>query len=394
MPIGRRVAYWRVQRKLSQQSFADRLGKSKSWVDKAERGVRSLDRLSTLQEIAAVLRIDVSALLGRDIEPVEVAQRLQAVDHIRTALSTYEVALARPTASGSMLSSAQVADLVKHAWITYQQARYPQLITLLPNLLMSAQRAYVPDPEAGQALLVDAYRITAALLVKLDEAGLAWLAADRAMNAATGEAVLLGAAAVQLGQVLRVAGRARSARSVALSAAYRIAPPDLDNGRPEELSLCGALLVQAGLAAARQGEDSAAARLLDEAAELAVRVGEGRDDHQTNFGPTAVDLARVAAALDLDAASDAVVWHERATSQAAWSLLPAEYRAGHLINAARAYLQTDDPVNAGRALIDAERTASAEIHHRPVARKLVAQVARCPAAPATVIGLAAALNVT
>src|SRR5205807_9742759 len=45
LPIGRRVAYWRGRRRMSQQVFADRLGKSKSWVDKVERGVR--DRKST-----------------------------------------------------------------------------------------------------------------------------------------------------------------------------------------------------------------------------------------------------------------------------------------------------------------------------------------------------------
>ncbi|MFB9546127.1 helix-turn-helix domain-containing protein, partial [Micromonospora sagamiensis] len=54
LPVGRRVAYWRVRRKMSQQVFADRLGRSKSWVDKIERGVRSLDRVSTLRDIAAV----------------------------------------------------------------------------------------------------------------------------------------------------------------------------------------------------------------------------------------------------------------------------------------------------------------------------------------------------
>jgi transcriptional regulator with XRE-family HTH domain len=36
--------------------FADRLGKSKSRVDKVERGVRRLDKCSVLQEIAEVLR--------------------------------------------------------------------------------------------------------------------------------------------------------------------------------------------------------------------------------------------------------------------------------------------------------------------------------------------------
>lgn len=43
LPVGRRVAYWRGVRRMSQQVFADRLGKSKSWVDKIERGVWRLD---------------------------------------------------------------------------------------------------------------------------------------------------------------------------------------------------------------------------------------------------------------------------------------------------------------------------------------------------------------
>jgi hypothetical protein len=173
-------------------------------------------------------------------------------------------------------------------------ARYPQLVELLPKLLSDVQRAYAQDPEAGRVAVVEAYRMTAALLVKLDETNLAWLAADRAMSAATGDRVLVAAAAVQLGQVLRASA---GARSVMLAAAYRIAPYDLDAGPPQELSLCGSLLVQAALMAARAGEDRATVELLDEAAEMAARVGDGHDHHRTGFGPTAVELARVAAAV-------------------------------------------------------------------------------------------------
>ena len=68
LPIGRRVAYWRNRRKMSQQVFADRLGKSKSWVDKVERGVRRLDKFSVVYEIADVLQLDVQLLLGKDPE--------------------------------------------------------------------------------------------------------------------------------------------------------------------------------------------------------------------------------------------------------------------------------------------------------------------------------------
>ena len=85
LPIGRRVAYWRTRRKMSQQVFADRLGKSKSWVDKVERGVRRLDKFSVVYEIADVLQLDVQLLLGKD--PEHLATQLNS----RTCRSRYTV---------------------------------------------------------------------------------------------------------------------------------------------------------------------------------------------------------------------------------------------------------------------------------------------------------------
>ncbi|WP_433688723.1 hypothetical protein ACQP0I_11170 [Micromonospora carbonacea] len=263
---------------------------------------------------------------------------------------------------------------------------------MLPGLLAAAQRAHADDQASGRAALVEAYRVTASLLVKLGEGELGWLAADRAVAAASGEPLLLAAACVQLGEVLRACGRAGAAKSVALAAAYRIAPADPDDGVPAELSLCGTLLVQAALAAARLGDHRAAAALLDEAGDLAARVGDGHEHHATAFGPTVVDVARAAAAVELGAARDAVAWHEKAVRRNAWRWLPPEHRAAHLLDAARAYLRPGDPRAAGRALLDAERTAPAELRHRPAARQVIAQATRAPHAPATLIHLALTLG--
>ncbi|MEV0327524.1 helix-turn-helix domain-containing protein [Micromonospora echinospora] len=393
LPVGRRVAYWRGRRKLSQQVLADRLGKSKSWVDKVERGVRSLDKVSTLQDIAAVLRIDTAVLLGRDAQPAGVAERVEGVERIRAALSTYEIALERPSARRPVLPADGLAREVTHVWTTFQHARYPQVVDLVPELVADAQRTHARDPEAGRVPLVEAYRVTASLLVKLGAPDVAWLAVDRAMIAATGDRVLVAAAAVQLGQVLRESGRARVAKSVMLAAAYRIAPPVIEYGTPPELSLCGTLLVQAALAAARIGDDRTAADLIDEAADMAARVGDGHDHHRTAFGPTAVELARVATAVELGEVREAAARHEKATTRDGWRWLPAEHRAAHLLDAARAYLQADDPVNAGRVLIEADRIAPAEFRHRSAGRDILAQVARDPDAPATVTQLADTLGV-
>ncbi|SCE89091.1 Transcriptional regulator, contains XRE-family HTH domain [Micromonospora echinospora] len=392
LPVGRRVAYWRARRKLSQQVLADRLGKSKSWVDKVERGVRSLDKVSTLQDIAAVLRIDTAVLLGRDAQPSGVAERVEGVERIRAALSTYEIALERPAAR-RVLPADRLMREVTHVWTTFQHARYPQVVDLVPELVADAQRTHAHDPGAGRVPLVEAYRVTASLLMKLGAPDVAWLAVDRAIIAATGDRVLVAAAAVQLGQVLRESGRARVGKSVMLAAAYRIAPPVIEYGTPAELSLCGTLVVQAALAAARDGDDRTAAELINEAADMAARVGDGHDHHRTGFGPTAVQLARVAATMESGDAEEAVAWHEKAITRDGWRWLPAEHRAAHLIDAARAYQYADDPINAGRVLMEADRIAPAEIRHRPAGRDILAQVARDPAAPTTLIQLAATLGV-
>ncbi|WP_434743935.1 helix-turn-helix domain-containing protein [Micromonospora sp. SH-82] len=392
LPVGRRMAYWRARRRMSQQVLADRLKKSKSWVDKVERGVRSLDKLSTLREVASALRVDTAALLG-DTQPAEVAERSAGVERLREALSRYAIPLGRPAASRRVSPTGPVDQQVAHAWATFQHARYLRLVDGLPELLHDVERIHAVDSVRGRVPLMEAYRVTAALLVKLGAPESEWLAVDRAMTAATGDRTMVAAAAVQLGQVLRASGQGRAAKSVMLAAAYRIAPAMTERGLPAESSLCGTLLVQAALAAAGYGDQAAVAELLDEAAALAARVGDGHDHYRTGFGPTAVESARVVAAVELGDGVDAVAWHEKTTARDGWRWLPAEHRAAHLIDAARAYLQVDDPTNASRALMEADRVAPAELRHRPAGREVLAQVTREPTAPTMLVDLAAALGV-
>lgn len=63
LPIGWRISRLRRSHGWSQQYLADQLGKSKSWVEKVERGVRRVDRLSTLQDTAAALGVTLSRLI-------------------------------------------------------------------------------------------------------------------------------------------------------------------------------------------------------------------------------------------------------------------------------------------------------------------------------------------
>lgn len=63
------MAYWRTQRRMSQQLLADLLGRSKSWVEKIERGQRALDKYSVVHHIAHVLQVDLALLLNGHPDP-------------------------------------------------------------------------------------------------------------------------------------------------------------------------------------------------------------------------------------------------------------------------------------------------------------------------------------
>ncbi|BCL14487.1 helix-turn-helix domain-containing protein [Micromonospora sagamiensis] len=388
LPIGRRVAQWRIRRRMTQQMLADRLGRSKSWVDKVERGVRALDRFSVIRDLAEVLRVDPVVLLGRTTPP-SIAAGTDGVDAVRAALARYDFTPHDPDRRPAP-PVAELSRRAAHAWLTYQHAHYSHLLRMLPGLLADAQHAHAAQPECATSLLVQVYRVTSSVLVKLGEADLAWLAADRAVTAAGGDRQFAAVAAIPLAQALRALGRDRLAMAAALAAAP---PISCDQGTPDESSVLGTLLLQAALAAAGCGDTRTAHELTDRAAEIADLVGEGDDDQWTCFGPTAVELARVVAAVDLGDAADAITRHGIAVRRAGWRCLPAEHRAAYLIDVARAYLQVGDLAAAGRALVDADRTAPAETRSRPAARTVIAAVARGGPATAGVAHLASTLGV-
>ncbi|MEV1110996.1 helix-turn-helix domain-containing protein [Micromonospora sp. NPDC049751] len=376
VPIGRRVASWRVRRQMTQQVLADRLRRSKSWVDKIERGVRPLDRYSVIQEVAHVLRVEPEALLGQP--PSTPAGTPDGVDDIRAALARYD------TPEATQQTPEEARGQVGHAWLTYQHAHYGELLRVLPGLLDAAQGARSAE------LLVSAYRITSSLLVKLGEADLAWLAADRAMGVAGDDPVLAATAAVSVGQALRASRRDRLALAATLAAANHVRP----RRSAGEWAVGGTLLLQAALAAAGCGEHRHAAALTDRAAGVAANLRGYDDQHRTSFGPVAVELVRVLLANARDNSVEALRRHSIVVRREGWRWLPAEYRGAYLLDAARVYVHAGDLRGAARALVDADSVAPAEVRGRPLARTLIADCARARPAPAGVARLATLVGLT
>ncbi|WBB95235.1 MULTISPECIES: helix-turn-helix domain-containing protein [unclassified Solwaraspora] len=396
LPIGRRVAYWRGRRRMSQQVFADRLGKSKSWVDKVERGVRRLDKFSVIHEIADVLQLDAQLLLGKDPErrPESVTCIDQVeVEEIRAALERYDSisTLFRPANDAPQL--AEMHKATNHAWLTFQHAKYGVLARALPRLLRDAQAAdahYTGDDDNAQqaaSLLGQLYQIASSTLRKLGEYDLAWLAADRsiAVSHRAGDRLLTGVATCRVGNALLALGRSRAALEVNVNIANGLAPADSRSSTPEQLSVYGLLLLQGAMAAARLGDSATVRDLVNGADDAARALGENRNHYWTCFGPTNVQLHRAAAAVELGEGRAAVETHQAIMEDPGFSALLPERRAHHLLDIARGYAQSGELEKATEMLLEGDRLAPAEIRCRPVAHAVMADVLRrtrgTPSAP-------------
>jgi transcriptional regulator with XRE-family HTH domain len=386
LPIGRRVAYWRTRRKMSQQVFADRLGKSKSWVDKVERGVRRLDKFSVVYEIADVLQLDVQLLLGKD--PQRRPDSINCVDQveveeIRAALERYDQISAFFYAPPQPPALPEMRKAVGHAWLTFQHAKYGVLARALPKLLRNAQAADTAlagsgDSPAAAHLLGEVYQIASSTLRKLGEHELAWLAGDRsiAVSQRADDPLLAGTATYRVALALLSMGRARPALEVNVNIANRLAPGTPgEPTTPERLSVYGILLLQGVMAAARIGDMATVRDLLIGAEEAAKALGGDENYYWTSFGPTNVKLHRAAAAVEMGEGRLAIDVHESLDLAAFGALLP-ERRAHHYLDIARGYALVGEVGRASEMLLEGDRLAPSEIRCRPLAREVLSDILR------------------
>ena len=363
--------------------FADRLGKSKSWVDKVERGVRRLDKYSTIAEIAEVLQVDVTELTGGREQPrrSEVGSPLvgQAeVDEIRAALERYDTLTSFHISNNCAMPLAELRKSVGHAWMTFQHANYTYLAKGLPKLILDAQAADGTGPDAadGAYLLAEVYQIASATLRKLGVHDLAWICADRAMGVCqrAGDELLAALSTDQVAAALSALGRVRSALALSLSLAEHLAPRPGEETTPQRLAVYGTALLGGALAAARLGDETTTRDLLATADEAAKKVGDS-NHYGTSFGPTNVAFYQVEAEIELGQGARAVRTHHGIDPDG-YRGMPAERRASHQVNVARAYLHIGNLTRAGEALVAAKRLAPCELRLRPDAQGVVVELLR------------------
>jgi transcriptional regulator with XRE-family HTH domain len=393
MPIGQRVQMYRLRRGLTQDVLAGRVGRSTSWLSQVERGIRGIDNWRVILDLADVLHCDPRDLVG---QPLNLAPNggiaFGALDEIRSLLTGYEWLFS--TADPARLSGAGappvVADLqrrVDDANRQYQAAQYEAAARALVQLILEAERVNEmsrasDDDRPVYSVLAQGYHAVAKTLTKIDQTELAWVAAERgAAAAARSEDVgLVAASAYHLGHAFRRAGRVAEALSVAERAYDALAGRNPQDAA--SLGLAGGLTLTSVIAAASAGDHSAVLELLGRAEGVAATLGEDRNAYWFAFGPTNVQIHRVAVAVEIGEAREAL----RVGEQIDTTRLPNGLigrRTAVLVDMARAYGQLRMDAAAMNVLLEAERLAAQTVRYNKFVRELTRELLRREHRPST-----------
>jgi transcriptional regulator with XRE-family HTH domain len=372
--LGRKIAAERRRRGLSQPELARLLGRSVAWVSQVERGVRKVDRMSVLEAVATALDVPLSELAAEAPVVAAVTEEPPGASALRLVLSgTYALQAMLDGRRPPALSTLRRRS--REAWELTHAGRYTDLTDVLRGLVPDLETAARALPEAQRAeafeLMAATYQACSAALAKLGEPDAAWIAADRAMAAAerAGNPLLVAAGAFRLVFVFLAARHYDQADETAHTAADAL-QARADAGDPQAMSLWGGLTLQRAIVASRVNDPDAAYGHLDQATQAAARLGEGRNDYNTEFGPANVVLHEIAVAVELGDAGRAL----RAAAAVDTTGLSAERRARMLIDVARAHAQRRQVSEATAALRQAGDITPELVHGHELVRQLVSDL--------------------
>jgi tetratricopeptide (TPR) repeat protein len=381
--LGRKIAAERRRRGLSQPELARMIDRSVAWVSQVERGVRKVDRMSVLETLAAALEVPLAELAAEAPVVAAVTEEPPGAAGLRLVLSGVHSLRAMLNGRHSPAVST-LRTKARKAWELTHAGRYTDLTDLLSSLVPDLETAARALPQAERPevleLMAGTYQACSAALAKLGEPEAAWIAADRAMAAAerAGNPMLVAAGAFRLVFVFLAArhyGQAEETARTAADALRQLA----DDGDPQAMSLRGGLTLQRAVIAARVNDPDAAYGHLEQAAQIAGQLGEGRNDYNTEFGPANVGLYEIAVAVELGDAGRAL----RAAATVDTTGLSAERRARMLIDVARAHAQRRQVHEAVAALREAEEITPEQVRSHDLVRQLVTDLLTMQDPPAS-----------
>jgi transcriptional regulator with XRE-family HTH domain len=292
---------------MTQSVLAGLVGRSEDWLSKIERGERQIRSVDKLAELSRALRVTLGDLIGQPVL-AENERREDDVPAVRDALMSPRLLSrtlfrAAPAAPPDLAAAQRLSGF---AWDDYQAGRLGAVIAALPGLIQTAQQLEdsadnqsAQDRVARLAVSARIHHLAATTLMKFGETDLAWIAAERSLRAGdrSGDPLVLGSAARAGTHALLGLGRYGEAIQLGTTAVDWIR--DHVASRDEvALSLAGMLHLRLAVAAACRGDRPAAEQFLADASSAAQTLGRDANLWHTGFGPTNVQLHRLAVALD------------------------------------------------------------------------------------------------
>lgn len=377
--IARKVRAWRLRRGMTQQQFADALGRHVSWVKKFESGDRQADpRVTLLIDMARVLDVPLDAFVR--------TERAGPDDHggEQATITELRAALLQP-ARDPHDSEAQLARRIAYGYDAYQASDYRTLGRLLPTLITDARataNACPGDPAAGYAL-AESCHLAAITLMKLGDPMAAWNAADRALTTAEtiNDAVTVALCAQALTWAAAGVGQGKAGVAVAHAVLDKHGAELAARGDEEGWTALGMMQLKAAVAAAGAGDPSQTRDMIALARRSAEHVRADANVRRTGFNATNVLLYEASAAAVLGDHPAALAAAARIHPDAL-AALPRERRTHHLIDTADSALAAGHTSLALEMLLRAEQTSPQEVRSLPAARAVIAGLAHARRGPA------------
>ncbi len=367
--IGARVAMLRKQRGLSQQRLATEAHLSKSLLSKVETGQKPATQ-PFVAATARALGAHITDLTGQPYRGATVSEDAvhATIPALRRELAAYQMPPQPGTVPASLHElAAQVETTSKLRHGTALTKLGQALPDLLARLRAASYRYDGHELQQVYGLCAEAYDSARQLAYKLGYIDLASLIADR-----------YGWAAAQSQDplMLCVSDTMRAHEFISVGdyqAAYRVLSDsrerldgELARADAPTLSVYGYLHLESGLASARAGDGDTTGDHLNEAVEVASRIGEDRDDYRLYFGPTNVGIWSVALAVEQGNGTEAV---KRARSVQIGDDTPRERAGHHYVDLARGQLWHGDRHGSLDSLLAAEKISPELTRNHPMVRE-------------------------
>ena len=377
--VGALVKQYRGERHLTQKQLAQEIGMSTSWIAQVEQGEIEVSDVHHLGRLAQALGAPLGEFVLATGVP-DVSMNLRERDYVemvRQSIAGFpnpESLVPHAKATAASVSIDHLEAQTRHAWELAHASSYEELGHLLARLIPAAEaasRSSTTDRVRTLHCVADAYQVAASMLVKVDDHGAAWVAADRAITAGErcDDRCLILAGQLRMARTMLDSHDRKLARHV-LKRAMAMAKDVQSSQDPGLISLVGSCALLIGVLAARDHDTASAEKSLRTARKLARQLSEDRNEYGTEFGPTNVAMHAVAISVELGNGQEAL---DRARAVAPRTLSP-ERQARFLIDVARANLLIKSPERAIDTLLHIEEIAPEELRNLGLVMTIIEEI--------------------